>query len=385
MSERVACAMPGRGSPAAPAVGGTLARHLGRVADGRDLSRAESAEAFRRIVSGEASPIRTAALLAAIRAKGAAASEVAGGVEALREAMVPLPLPNPDDLVDTCGTGGGVASTFNISTAAAIVATGGGVRVAKHGNRSFTSKCGSADVLEALGVVVELPAESLADVLAETGVAFMFAPLFHPAMRHAAPVRRELGITTIMNLLGPLANPARVRRQVVGTADPAYVSLVARALAELGPKRALVVHGAPGIDEISPCGPTLVAELSGDRVSEYELTPDDLGMSAVPVEALKGGTPTQNADMVRAVVMGRERGAPRSAVLANAAAAFYVAGRADTLREGVQAAARSIDSGAAGAVIDKLAAATQRQATATQSQATAPQRAGRQLGEPARQ
>ena len=367
MSERVACAMPGRGSPAAPAVGGTLARHLARVADGRDLSRAESAEAFRRIVSGEASPIRTAALLAAIRAKGAAASEVAGGVEALREAMVPLPLPNPGDLVDTCGTGGGVASTFNISTAAALVATGGGVRVAKHGNRSFTSKCGSADVLEALGVVAELPPDSLADVLAETGIAFMFAPLFHPAMRHVAPVRRELGITTIMNLLGPLANPARVRRQVVGTADPAYVSLVARALAELGPKRALVVHGAPGIDEISPCGPTLVAELSGGRVSEYELTPDDLGMRAVPVEDLKGGTPTQNADMVRAVVTGRERGAPRSAVLANAAAAFYVAGRADTLREGVQAAARSIDSGAAGTVIDKLAAATQRQAAATQA------------------
>lgn len=340
---------------------GTLVRHLARVADGLDLSRAEAKEAFSRIVSGEASPVRIGALLAAIRAKGAAPSEVAGGVEALREAMAPLPTPaaDLDDLVDTCGTGGGV-STFNISTAAALVAAGGGVRVAKHGNRSFTSRCGSADVLEALGVVADLPPDSLAEVLAETGIAFMFAPRFHPAMRHVAPVRRELGITTIMNLLGPLANPAGARRQVVGTADPAYGHLVVRALAELGHERALVVHGEPGMDEVSPCGPTQVAELAGGRVSEYEVTPGDLGIEAVPVEALKGGEPAENAAVVRAVLGGRERGAARSAVLANAAAAFYVAGKAGTLRLGVEAATRSIDSGAAGAVLDDLVAATRR-------------------------
>ena len=353
--------MSWRGSNGASAAN-TLAPHVAHVADGRDLSRTDARKAFRRIVSGEASPVRTGALLAAIRAKGAAASEVAGGVEALREAMVRMPAPNPGDLVDTCGTGGGVASTFNISTAAALVAAGGGVRVAKHGNRSFTSRCGSADVLEVLGVVVDLPPESLTGVLAETGIAFMFAPLFHPAMRHVAPVRRELGITTIMNLLGPLANPAGARRQVVGTADPAYVGLVVQALAELGHERALVVHGAPGIDEVSPCGPTRVAELVGGRVSEREVVPSEMGIEAVPVEALKGGEPAENASVVRAVVEGRERGAARSAVLANAAAAFYVAGKAETLRDGAQSAARSIDSGAAGAVLDKLVAATQREA-----------------------
>lgn len=344
---------------------GALVRHLACVADARDLSRADAKAAFRRIVSGEASPVRTGALLAAIRAKGAAPSEVAGGVEALREAMAPLPLPTTDpgsdDLVDTCGTGGGV-STFNISTTAAIVAAGGGVRVAKHGNRSFTSKCGSADVLEALGVVADLPPDSLAEVLAETGIAFMFAPRFHPAMRHVAPVRRELGIATIMNLLGPLANPAGARRQVVGTADPAYGSLIVRALAELGHERALVVHGEPGMDEVSPCGPTRVAELAGGKVSEYEVAPGDLGIEAAPVEALKGGEPAENAAVARAVLEGRERGAARSAVLANAAAAFYVAEKAESLRHGVQAAARSIDSGAAAAALDDLAAATRRAA-----------------------
>lgn len=313
-------------------------------------------------MSGAASPLRTAALLAALRAKGPAASEVAGGVEALSEAMIPVPLPGPGDLVDTCGTGGGTASTFNISTAAALVAAGGGVRVAKHGNRSFTSRCGSADVLEELGVVLDLPPEAMADVLAEAGIVFMFAPHHHPAMRHVAPVRRALGITTIMNLLGPLANPAGARRQVVGTADPAYVPLVVQALAELGRERALVVHGAPGMDEISPSGPTKIAELAEGGTREREVTPEDMGVDRVPAKALKGGDPSENAKLVRAVVEGRETGAPRTAVLVNAAAAFYVAGKADTLRDGVRAAARSIDSGAAVATLEKLVASTLRAA-----------------------
>ncbi|MYI07013.1 MAG: anthranilate phosphoribosyltransferase, partial [Gemmatimonadetes bacterium] len=198
---------------------------LAKVVGGGDLTGREAAAAFGHIVSGEASQIQTGALLAALQTKGLAPSEVAGGVEALREAMVPVRAPGRDDLVDTCGTGGGGVSTFNISTAAALVVAAGGVRVAKHGNRSFTSKCGSADVLEALGVVVQLTPEAMAAVLAEAGIVFMFAPLLHPAMRHVVPVRRELGVTTIMNLLGPLTNPAGARRQVVGVADPACLEL----------------------------------------------------------------------------------------------------------------------------------------------------------------
>jgi len=244
----------------------TLVPLLAKAVSGGDLTSAEARAAFAHIVSGQASQVRTGALLAALQTKGLAPSEVAGGVEALQAAMIPVPAANRSTLVDTCGTGGGTVSTFNISTAAAIVAAGGGVRVAKHGNRSFTSKCGSADVLESLGVAIELSPEGAAEVLAETGIVFMFAPLHHPAVRHVAPVRKALGITTIMNLLGPLANPAGARRQVVGVADPGFLELVVRGLAELGHERAMVVHGAPGMDEVSPCGPTRVAELRGGRV-----------------------------------------------------------------------------------------------------------------------
>ncbi len=327
---------------------------LARVVAGEDLHADQARAAFAHMVSGHASPIQTGALLAALQTKGPSPSEVAGGVEALRAAMIPVRAPDPATLVDTCGTGGGQVSTFNISTAAAIVVAAGGVRVAKHGNRSFTSKCGSADVLEALGVAVELSPEGMADVLAGAGIVFMFAPLLHPAMRHVGPVRQALGVTTIMNLLGPLANPAGARRQVVGVADPAFLDLVVRGLAELGHERALVVHGAPGMDEISPCGPTRVAELGGGGVSSYEITPEELGVEPVDPGALAGGEPEENAAVVRAVVEGKERGAARSAVLVNAAAAFYVADRADSLREGVAAAERVIDSGAAAGVLAQL-------------------------------
>ena len=340
----------------------TLLPLLAKAVAGNDLTSREAKAAFARIVSGRASPIRTGALLAALQTKGLAPSEVAGGVAALQAAMIPVPAPRPSTLVDTCGTGGGRVSTFNISTAAAIVAAAGGIRVAKHGNRSFTSKSGSADVLEALGVAIELTPGGAAEVLAETGIVFMFAPLHHPAVRHVAPVRKELGITTIMNLLGPLANPAGARRQVVGVADPAFLELVVRALAELGHERALVVHGAPGMDEVSPCGATRVAELRGGRVSSYEVTPTDFAIEPVAPEALAGGEPDRNAAVVRAVVEGSERGPARSAVLVNAAAAFQVSGRVDSLAEGAAAAANAIDSGAAGTVLDNLVRASRRAA-----------------------
>ncbi len=333
---------------------------LTKAVSGEDLTSVEARAAFSHIVSGQASQIRTGALLAALQTKGLAPSEVAGGVEALQAAMIPVPAGDRSTLVDTCGTGGGRVSTFNISTAAAIVAAAGGVRVAKHGNRSFTSKCGSADVLESLGVAIELTPEGAAEVLAETGIVFMFAPLHHPAVRHVAPVRQALGITTIMNLLGPLANPAGARRQVVGVADPAFLELVVRGLAELGHERAMVVHGAPGMDEVSPCGPTRVAELRGGRVSGYEVTPEDFGIESVEPKALAGGEPEENAAVVRGVVEGRERGPARSAVLVNAAAAFVVAERADSLGDGVAAAANAIDSGAAGTVLEKLVRSSQR-------------------------
>ena len=330
---------------------------LAKAVDGEDLSVGEAASAFGHIVSGDASPVRTGALLAALQTKGLAPSEVAGGVQALRGAMIPVQAADRETLVDTCGTGGGRVSTFNISTAAALVVAAGGVRVAKHGNRSFTSKCGSADVLEALGVEVQLTPAGMARVLAEAGIVFMFAPLLHPAMRHVVPVRRDLGITTIMNLLGPLTNPAGARRQVVGVADPAFLELVVHALAELGHERALVVHGEPGLDEISPCGPTHVAELRGGEVSAWEVAPRELGLEEARPEELAGGEPEENAAVVRAVLAG-ERGAARTAVLINAAAAFYVAGRAVSLAEGVAAARQALDSGMAAAVLDRLVRAS---------------------------
>lgn len=331
---------------------------IGAVVAGRDLSREEAARAFARIVSGAASPVRMGAFLAALQAKGPSPSEVAGGVDALRDAMIRVPAPDPAGLVDTCGAGGGRTPTFNISTAAALVAAAGGVRVAKHGNRSFTSKSGSADVLEALGVRLDLSPAGMAQVLSQVGIVFMFAPLLHPAMRHAAPVRKALGITTIMNLLGPLANPAGARRQVVGVPDPAFVDLVVEALAALGHKRALVVHGDPGMDEISPCGPTQVAELADGTVTKYQATPEAMGLTPVPPEALAGGDPDDNAAMAKAVLEGKDRGPRRSAVLANAAGAFYVAGKVESLGEGVLAGARAIDAGAASAVLEKLTEAT---------------------------
>jgi anthranilate phosphoribosyltransferase len=324
-----------------------------KVAEGEDLTAGEAEGAFDLFMSGSASEIQMAGLLVGLRAKGLCPSEVAGGVRALRKAMIRVRARAPEELVDTAGTGGGRITTFNISTAAALVAAGAGVRVAKHGNRSFTSASGSADVLEALGVKIDLTPERMAEILEEVGIVFMFAPLLHPAMRHVGPVRRGLGITTLMNVLGPLTNPAGARRQVVGVADPRLLGLVVRALAELGHRRALVVHGAPGMDEISPMGHTHVAELSDEGIREYEITPQELGADKSYLEGMRGGDPSRNAELILSALNG-ELGAPRNATVLNAAAAIYVAGAAPTLPEAAETAVEAIRSGAARDVLERL-------------------------------
>jgi anthranilate phosphoribosyltransferase len=333
---------------------------LARITAGEDLSSEEAEAAFGLFMDGSATPVQMAALLVALRGKGLAPSEVAGGVRALRRAMVPVPARDPGSLVDTAGTGGGEITTFNISTAAALVAAGAGVRLAKHGNRSFTSRCGSADVLEALGVKIDLTPVRMGQILEEVGIVFMFAPLLHPAMRHVGPVRKELGVTTIMNVLGPLTNPAGARRQVVGVADPHLVSLLVRALQELGHTRGLVVHGSPGMDELSPTGSTRIAELRDGRVAELEVTPESLGVEPMPLEGLAGGSAADNAAVIRAVLSGERRDAARTATLLNAAAAIYVSGLVPALDQGVRRAAESLDSGAAAEKLEGLRAASLR-------------------------
>ncbi len=319
---------------------------------------ADQAEAeLDRFMDGSADEAEMAAVLTALKVRGETAAEIAGGVRALRKAMVPVQLPGRR-LVDTCGTGGGALSTFNISTASALVAAGGGVKIAKHGNRSYSSKCGSADVLEALGVEIDLGAAAIARVFRETGLAFMYAPRFHPAMRHVAPVRRSLGVSTLMNILGPLANPAGVRRQVVGVALGGRQWLVAEALRELGHERALVVHGEPGLDELSPLGPTTMVALDDGKLTDHEVSPADFGWTDLSAEQLAGGEPAQNAQLVEDVIQGRTGGTARAAVVLNAAAAFYVGGATDSLEDGVGLAEASIDSGNAHGVLEALREST---------------------------
>ncbi|CAN5625045.1 anthranilate phosphoribosyltransferase [soil metagenome] len=323
------------------------------------LSAEEAEAAVGAMVEGTATAVQTAAMLSAIATRGATAAEVAGGVRALRQAMVPVHVADAQGLVDTCGTGGGALTTFNISTAAGLLAAGAGVRIAKHGNRSFSSRSGSADVLEALGVRIELGPDEAAQVLESAGIVFLFAPLYHPAMRQVGPVRRELGTPTLFNILGPLANPAFARRQLVGVADPRLMELVAEALRELGHERALVVHGAPGMDEFSPLGPTEVVELAGGTLRRWQFDPaEQLGwQSFVPAE-LAGADPADNARLIEGVLAGSTEGAARAAVVLNAGAAIYLAGLADTLAEGVTAAERALRSGAGSACLQRLRAAT---------------------------
>ncbi|HVZ47737.1 MAG TPA: anthranilate phosphoribosyltransferase [Gemmatimonadaceae bacterium] len=329
-----------------------------RLARRESLTTEETAGAFREVMAGDATPALVAALLVGLRVKGETAAELAGAAQALRDAMTAIDATDPEGLVDTCGTGGGTVTTFNISTAAALVAAGAGARVAKHGNRSFRTRSGSADVLEALGVAIDIPAARMLDVLHEAGIVFMFAPTMHPAMRHVGPVRGELGIETLMNMIGPLANPARAGRQVVGVSDPARADLMAGALATLGSVHALVVHGAPGMDEVSPLGPTAVVEVQGGTVRRWEIDPAALGFTPFAESELAGAGPQENAAVIEAVLRGAGAPAAEAAVVLNASAALYTAGRVDSIAGGVAVAIESIRSGAAMHALERLRRAT---------------------------
>ena len=331
------------------------------LARGASLSGGAASAAFSALMRGEATPVQTAALLMGLRAKGETPEEVAGAVSALRQAMVRVPVERPDDLVDTCGTGGGRVGTLNISTAAAFVVAGAGVPVAKHGNRSFTSRSGSADVLEALGVDIDLTAERAGTVLREAGVVFLFAPNFHPAMRHVAAVRKELGVPTIMNLLGPLVNPAGVSRQVIGVADGARAPLMAAALARLGAAHALVLHAEVGMDEVSPCGPTHVWEVRAGDVAEWTIEPRKLGLECDDLDDLAGGDPPENADRIERLLGGGQAApAVRCAVLLNAAAGLYVSGRGWSFEESAARAADALVRGDARGALERLRRASPR-------------------------
>jgi anthranilate phosphoribosyltransferase len=327
-----------------------------RIAGGDGLSADDTRAAFALVMAGEASPAQVSALLMGLRVKGETADEVTGLVQAMRASMVRLNADRPDELVDTCGTGGGTVHTFNISTAAALVAAGAGLRIAKHGNRSFTTQCGSADVLEALGIRIEVDADTMGRALRETGIVFMFAPLMHPAMRHVGPVRRELMIPTVMNVVGPLANPAMAGRQVIGVAEDRRVALLAGALRSLGTRHALVVHGT-GMDEISPLAPTHVVEIREGRVDEWSIDPAKFGYSGLDARDVAGGMPDENAKIILAALSGDSNRAVRAAVALNAGAALYVGGRSTTFQEGVEMAEQAISNRVGLNAIERLRAA----------------------------
>ena len=335
-----------------------LRRALIALANRQSLSEDQTAEVFGVVMAGEATPAQIGGLLMGLRAKGETADELAGATRALRGAMVRVTAAH-DHLVDTCGTGGGSVPTFNISTVAAFVAAGAGAVVPKHGNRSFTSRCGSADVLEALGIRIVLDAPSATRVLNEARVVFLFAPNFHPAMKHVGAVRRELGTPSLMNLVGPLANPAGVRRQVIGVAEPDRAAVVAEALVRLGAEHALVVHGRVGMDEISPRGVTDVWEVKNGAVRSWEIDPERYRLGIKDVGELHGGEPAANAERLERI-LGNGSADPSglAAVLLNAGAAIYVAGIASSLAEGIGRAREVVASGAARAALDRLRKAT---------------------------
>jgi len=328
---------------------------IAALVDGRSLTEAEAAAVMEEIMSGEATPAQFGAFVTALRLKGETVDEIAGMARVMREKARRVHVEGV--LLDTCGTGGDARGTFNVSTAAAFVAAGAGARVAKHGNRAMTSRCGSADVLEALGARIDLSPEQVKACLEETGVGFMFAPSFHPAMKFAAGPRREIGVRTVFNILGPLTNPAGAACQVLGVADPSLAETMALVLARLGGRRALVVHGRDGLDEMSISGPTLVCELAEGQVRQYEVTPQEVGLALSEAASVAGGTPEENAAALREVLAGRP-GPRRDIVLLNAAAGLVALERAAALAEGVALAAGAIDSGAARERLERFVAVT---------------------------
>jgi anthranilate phosphoribosyltransferase len=318
------------------------------------LTRDEARAVMAEILSGGATDAQIGAFLVALHMKGETVDEIVGFAQAIRAAATPLQAAEDhaldlsgterDALVDTCGTGGDTSGTFNISTATALVASGAGVKVAKHGNRSVTSKCGSADVMEALGVKIDLPPSRIAECLEKTGIAFLYAPALHSAMKYVQPVRRELRLRTVFNLLGPLTNPAHAAAQVVGVYSADLVEKLAEALGELGLRRALVVHGRDGLDEITITGATLIAEVRNGQVRSYEVTPEEFGLGRAPLSEIAGGDARENAEVIRRILNG-ERSARRDVVILNAAAALVAAGHADRIHDAVPVAAYAIDSG----------------------------------------
>jgi len=344
---------------------------LHKIANHRtSLSREEARSVMTEILSGTATEAQMAALLIALHMKGETVEEIVGFAEAIRTAAPSFSFPENstldvsgterDALVDTCGTGGDASGTFNISTATALTIAGAGVRVAKHGNRGATSKCGSADVMEALGVNITLPPPKLAQCLREVGIAFMFAPALHTATRYVHPVRKQIALRSVFNLLGPLTNPARASAQVVGVYSVELVERLAMALKMLGLRRALVVHGADGLDEITITGSTKIGEVRGEWVRVYEITPEQFGLERAPLSEISGGDLKQNAQIIREILEGR-KSPRRDVVLMNAAAALVAAGRADSLTEAIPLAVNSLDSGAATAKLKSLVEFTNRQ------------------------
>lgn len=326
-----------------------------RVTNGDDLTQEEARDAS-RLIFEEATEAQIGALLAALRAKGETEAEIAGFAEGMRDAARTI---NPQNelLVDTCGTGGDEFDTINVSTTSAIVAAGVGVPIAKHGNYSVSSSSGSADVLEEVGVTVDAEPPAVEQAIEEKGIGFMLAPVFHPAMKAVIGPRKELGMRTIFNVLGPLTNPAGADAQVVGVYDPDLVPIVARALARMDVERALVVHGS-GLDEIAVHGETTVAEVTGDGIEEYTLTPGNLGLKRHDIEEIAGGSPAENAADMRGIIEGEIEGAKRDIILANAGAAIYIAGETETIAEGVERARHGIESGEAVAKLDELRGVT---------------------------
>jgi len=333
-----------------------LLPYLHRIAARENLSSEEARQAMLAILSGEATTPQIAAFLIGLRTKGETADELLGFARAMREKAAPVDV-GPEPLLDTCGTGGDGGRTFNISTIAAFVVAGAGVRVAKHGNRSLSSACGSADVLEALGIHIFISPEPVGRSIRAVGIGFLFAPLFHPAMKHAQPARLELKMRTVFNLLGPLTNPAGATRQLIGAPSVHAAELMAQALAGLEPERAFVVHGSDGLDEVTTTGPTAVFEVTGKEVRRLEWSPSDFSIDQAKPSDLAGGDRAVNCGIATAILHS-QRGAQRDIVLVNAAAALVAAGRANDLKEGMQRATDSVDSGAAWEKVERLASFT---------------------------
>lgn len=331
----------------------TIQEAIKTVVAGRDLSTAQSTEVFSTIMNGEATDAQIAAFIVALRMKGESPEEITGAVSVMREKATPVLPENREFLVDTCGTGGDGTNTFNISTAAALVAAGAGATVAKHGNRSVSSKCGSADVLEALGVSITLSPEAMKTCLDTTGIAFLFAPSLHKAMKYAIGPRKEIAVRTIFNVLGPLTNPARAPCQLLGVFSEKLTETMAMVLNNMGSRRAFIVYGMDSLDEISIAGETKVSEVIGGKVKTYTITPEEFGIKRVPLSAIVGGSPSDNAEIIRAI-LAAQKGPCRDVVVLNAAFALAAAGRATTPKQGIALAEQSIDSGAALKKLDDL-------------------------------